>query len=224
MKRVLVLVAVLAMVTSAQGVIITNPGPGGGTIDVQITNVAVGLVSPGGTLLDVWNVTVFAPNPADNIAAMDITFVPGSSLLYQDWFMGFLPSPEIATAAAPFPPGMGPHDSHFNITTAAATPQNWNAIKRISSEDNNMGVNGAEGWGTFLDVASGVAPIIQTCDVANIAVAAGGTALLTHPATGGFSDATGERFTFPGGIVIPEPATIGLLVLGGMAVLARKRR
>ena len=214
MKKVLVLVAVLAMGASAQAVLV--PGNMGGVIDVQVTYLGP-LVSPGGTALDIYNVTLFAPAPADAVSAVDVTIIPLSSQLYQDWFMGFVQSPEVITMAGP----IGLHDTHFNITAPpGATPQNWIAGVRPASENNDLSVNGAEGWGTFLDVASGVTPILQSCDLANVAVAAGGSALLT----GTCSDNAGEVFNFAPGIPIPEPATIGLLVLGGMGLLARKRR
>ena len=215
MKKVLVLVAVLAMATSAQAVLVA--GNAGGTIDVQVTYLGP-MVSPGGGVpLDIYNVTLFAPNPADSVSAVDLTIIPLTSQLFQDWFMGFVQSPEVIPMAGV----IGPHDTHFNITTApGATPQNWIAVIRPAMEDNDLSVNGSEGWGTFLDVASGVTPIMQSCDLANVAVLAGGQALLV----GGCSDTAGEIFSFAPGIVIPEPATIGLLVLGGMGLLARKRR
>ena len=220
MKKVLVLIAVLAMATSAQAVLVV--GNAGGVIDVQITPLGT-MLTPGGSMVDMYNVTLVAPNPADSVSAVDVDIIPGSSLLYQDWFMGFVQSPECITMAGP----AAAYDSHFNVTAAGPTPQNWIAGVRLASENNDLSIvppSGPEGFGITLDVASGVTPILQACDLANVVVLAGGSAVLT----GTCSDGVGEVFTFgplhAGGIVIPEPATIGLLILGGMGLLARKRR
>ena len=217
MKKVLVLIAVLAMATSAQAVLVV--GNAGGVIDVQITPLGT-MMTPGGSTVDMYNVTLAAVNPADSVSAVDVDIIPGSSLLYQDWYLGFLPTPECLHAGG----ASAPYDSHFNITAAGATPQNWIAGVRAAAENNDLSVSLSEGLGTTLDVASGVTPILQGCDLANVVVLAGGSAILT----GTCSDAGGEVFTFgplsTGGIAIPEPATIGLLILGGMSLLARKRR
>ena len=42
---------------------------------------------------------------------------------------------------------------------------------------------------------------------------------------GGVSNATGSRFNLNGVVIgIPEPATMGLLALGGVSALFRRRR
>ena len=239
MNKFMTVVAVLAIAAIAQAGTITVAGDKGGSLDVQITYLGP-VVSPLGTTVDEYNVTLYASAAGDSVSAIDLTFTPGTSNMYQESRAGNL-TPEVALyVSAGFPAVFspvwtGPCDTHFNITTAqldgnsnplpSLTPQQWIALVRPANENNDGSVGGPnvngnwEGWGTSLDCASGVTPVLQTSDLANITVAVGGNALLN----GAAAAVDGEKFTF-NNIIIPEPATLGLLAMGGVGVLLRKRR
>jgi hypothetical protein len=213
-------VAVLAIAAIASGVTIT--GDKGGSLDVQITY--LGAMATGGAAgnVDVYNVTLYAAAAGDYLTAVDLDIINGTSNLFQQaFFGGGMPSPDVSifgNVAAAF-------DTHFNIAAAGqGTTQSWLAAVTASNENNDLSLGGGQGWGTSLNVVSGVTPAIASCDLANVAVAVGGNAVLTGDASAG----DGEKFTFGpksvSGITIPEPATIGLLALGGVGVLLRKRR
>jgi hypothetical protein len=242
MKKGLIFLAVLVMATSAQAVVIIGDDPNlPGDIDVQIVYLGVfpsnmgpmdvydvHLVDIGTTNDSVSAVDVdIVPNPADNLIGMSQVYLFGGGLMTPD--MG---NPVGVPGAALLAPADFVVDTHFNLWAAGCAnfPQ-WNAIKTPASENNNFAGGGTAGggmagFGTTLSVISAVAPVATDLNLAQVAVPVGMTALLT----GTCSDGIGEIFTFGlpkgdgVGIVIPEPATLGLVAMGAVAVLSRRRR
>ena len=240
MRKALVIVAVLAIAASAQAVTIYGDDtPVPGEIDVVIVHLGVFPSNMGP--MDVYDVhLVDTLTPNDSISAVDVDIIPnpadnpiGMSQVYL--FMGGLWTPDMgnpmgAPGASMLAPADFIVDTHFNIWSGTNSPM-WNAINTPAAENNDFtggptAGGGAAGFGTTLSVISAVSPIATDLNLAQVAVPVGLTGLLT----GSASDASGEIFVFglpkggPVGIVIPEPATMGLLAIGAVGLLLRRRR
>ena len=98
-----------------------------------------------------------------------------------------------------------------------------------ANEDNPMDIGQNaftlwEGIGTQLSVVAwlNTGVPVQVLDLAWVALPAGSTAVLGGL---GLADSKGEEFSIAGTTIpIPEPVSLSLLALGGLAVLRRKRR
>jgi hypothetical protein len=206
----------------------------GGDIDVQIVYLGPA-VSPVLGPLDVYDVhLVDVGTPNDSISAVDVDIIPDPAtnplgLAQGHAFGGAIATPDMQFASMLV---MAlPYDTHFNLWNAGAAnfPQ-WSAAFVPANENIlPVGPNPAgelEGWGTTLNAISALTPIATDLNLVQVGVPAGTRALLTGTAADG--SVQGEVFTFgikgQTGIIIPEPATVGLLLLGGLGLLSRKRR
>jgi len=216
MKKALTLVVVLAMASAAQAAII---GSQGGDIDAVVSYVGPA-TGAGGVALDVYNVAlVDVGSTVDTLNAVDVVI---AGQLYQvSAFGGAIATPDMQFASM-LGADMGT-DTHFLVWNvgAASYPQ-WQATVTPAAEDNDGSLGptaggGLAGWGTALSVIS---TYINAGDIvlAQVAVPAGAGAALA----GSCSDVTGEVFQLS--VPIPEPATMSLLLLGGLGLVARKRR
>ena len=239
MKRALTLAVLLAVTTLAQaGWVQTGPNTAlvDGRIEVQIIPMGQ-RTSPLGTSLDTYQVNLNALDPNDAISAVEVQFRPapgqqGCGLYQIGWYT---PPPPIPITTYTPDRNMSQYlanelcDSHFLMPDDPNLWAGyWSDGNANPSEDNDLsyGINGSgeyEGLGTFLQVTAFLTPIRNPLPLAHIAVPAGCKAEFA----GEISNATGSFFSFLDPAIpipIPEPATVGLLVLGGLGVLSRKRR
>ena len=221
MKKVLSLFVVLALASSAQAVVIQVVGSNGDLMN--IIAVSTPAVTMAGAPVDVWDVDLVAISPAtvnDEVWAYDGTIFgdpPGSPTLYQVKAFGALPTPTLTNAAFLSALQSG-YDTHFDQLDTDIV------IGRLPTEDQTiplgMFLGHMEGSGTFLDGAwsrSAIAGMQSPLQLAQVVVSAGGGFWLTGAA------ADGVDTTWPLNHLIPEPATMVLLVLGGFGLIRRRR-
>lgn len=239
MRKGLALLVVFAVVASTQAAWVqTSPTTVlvDGRLEVAVVPMgpAAGLCGP----LDTYQINLNALDEADTVIGVDVMFIECETKMYQLGYWHSVPAlrtytPDMFIAAWLSNPNA---DTHFLIN---ADGLSWNGdeiAQGHGAEDNDWtcGNNGAEdeGWGTFL--ASGGLFIseharAQNLEFAWVAVPAGAPMGAVR-LTGGVSNGVGDIFDFGADctdgipIPIPEPATIGLLVMGGLGLIVRKRR
>ena len=249
MKRIVSLLAVLALATTAQAVDIT--GNQGDTVRVHVDFVGTYNYALGGAV-DAYKIRLEALSPVgslDYVGAMDLAI---EGVLHQvgeyNWVYPPPPgswvatyTPDLATAAALDWSSFGaPNedwtaiDTHFLVNAGGGdwvVPPPSTVYEAQEDFDFSLGMNASafykEGNGTYLTVVAALATtaVAQDLDFALVVMPTGTTGVLN----GSLSDGKGEEFDlgaakFSGsGIVIPEPMTLSLLALGGLGLL-RKRR
>ena len=222
MKKVFLLFVVLALAGSAQALVIPVVGTNNDVMNI-IAVMTGTQVTLAGVSVDVWDVDLQAVSPAtnnDEVWAFDGTIVedpPGSPTLYQVKAFGALPTPTLTNAAFLSALQSG-YDTHFDQLDTDIV------IGRLPTEDQTiplgMFLGHMEGSGTFLDGAwsrSAIAGMQSPLQLAQVVVSAGGGFWLTGAA------ADGVDTTWPLNHLIPEPATMVLLVLGGFGLIRRRR-
>jgi len=227
---VLVLFATMLLhVTTAGGAIVVT-GDRGGQILVEIVYLGSNQTNLG--VMDSYEVRLVDDGPAaDAINTVDVNIVPDPSDnplgLYQvAAFGGAVNTPDMQFAS--YLGSAIAWDTHFNLWNPESTGEpGWQCVLQPATEDNDMagGMNaagGKEGFGQSLRVISTYLPI-GTISLAQVVVPAGTSALLTGVAAA----PNGETFAFgppdQGGINIPEPTVLAMLVMGGLLVLGKRK-
>ena len=231
MKKALIVVAVLALAsTAAQAVVID------GKLEVNITEVGTYTYALGGTVtayqvnlkvLDPLEPELIGgePNPKygkDLIWAFDVDITGDLYQLCKDYSSVYGPilyTPTLADLAG-YTAAEVAIDTHLLVSDLL--------IETAPAEDNDRvyGLSSptftAEGLGTTLSGAAALGSgALQDLPFAYVVIPAGGSALLT----GSVADGLGTEYAFGGGgINIPEPAPLAMLVIGGLGLIARKRR
>jgi len=221
MKKLVALVAIVSFATVAQAGLIVN------------VSAATQVTDPfNGALLDSYTVSLTATGVGEKVIAVDVRFNSASQLHQEmSYKPGFLPPHYIPTAmndmaAAGFPAEYIIADTHFLMTTGQVV---WPGAAATEDLDETILPRDSfdvwHSYGTFLEShPMGFAGTIQasTVQLAQIVIPRGspkGTVLLTGVAATNLS----SNPLNIGVIEIPEPATLGLLALGGLAVLRQRR-
>ena len=205
MKKVLAVVAVLALVASAQA-----------GISVRVET--AGTVTTAGGQATQYDVYLDADTSAEAVAAVDIVFSDGA---YQGWYAGKVPTETPTDEDAVTWLWNPAIDSNFypTFTAVVTAADEYMDVVLVAGDANND----MEGHGG-LSVSAGivVAEIVQQLKLARIVVLdsdPNGYALLN----GSVADGQGAK-TYYDDVIIPEPASMLLLAVGGLGVLARRRR
>ena len=117
-------------------------------------------------------------------------------------------------------------DSHFLLNGSGDAWGGWfpwESLVHIIGFNTIELVN--EGSGTIWTNLTSIRDLYQgpQLQLAWIVLPPGKAAHFEHGPAGGFTDATGERFSV-NGLVVPEPGMLTMLAAGGLAVLQRRRR
>lgn len=206
MRIGLALIAVLAMASAASAV---DP------FVVSAYAVDLGVDNSLGYPVQGYDVYVMTSSPGHQISALDLNV---SGVLSQAWLAG----PTKSTFNVAWLAGLGYAfvDTHF-APAAGVEPAGFE-----SDEDNDLSgptVVGTAGWGTFL--VNGIAtlggagnPIGTDVMVAHLAIQPGSVARVYGQVGSELGGVTADvDFT------IPEPVTMTLLAVGGLALLKRRR-
>jgi hypothetical protein len=209
-------------------------GGGGGVLEVHIYDGGSG-VSNAGVALQYYDIYFYAPTVADQVVGVDFSITGpggvdvGPAAPYQVGWKGAIPPLDTYT------PDMGLaaflndtiSDTHFMVSA-------WGG-GGVGTETNDWSVTPADinGEGHGFGRTTTPAGFLQAGDVAQDLYIAHVTVIpptfgvlqFTHGPAGGVSDASGEIFVLNGLPIgpVPEPATLSLLVLGGLAMLRRRR-
>jgi len=241
MKKVFALVAVLALATAAQAAIIQTvelTGNAGGKMFIDVDSLGT-ITTDAGVLVDLYDI-YFRGDGSPNGQLAGIDFAATGQLYQVRWAaLASRITPDEFYANADFL--MYPEqETHFTLNYSG---EDW-VTNKAPKENNDGSLEPVDeivaGWGTYLGAIVGIQPSVQSLPggslkLMHLALATGTTAELasgifpgnTYAYGGKVSDGTGEVFNVDGVVLggeIPEPATIGLLVLGGLGALVRRNR
>ena len=202
MKHIVATLAVLCMVTAAQA-----------AVNVNIVNngaPAAGLTS--------YTVQLVADTPAEATTAFDGRFDGDMNQVWE--LSGVVKTPALDRAVGPMTPVEEASDSHFlfllNQLTVVDTPleDGPGAGTYLAGDDGAGGVKNA---------VFGLKPatVQQTLDLAQIVIS--DNAVNPVYLNGLLSDGAGAK-TILDQVLIPEPASMALLGLGGVVALIKRRR
>ena len=198
MKRIVVTLAVVCLVTAAQAAVTINVVNNGAP--------ATGLTS--------YTVQVVADTLPEASTAFDGNFEGNMNQVKE---LGMIDTPSETRAVGPMTAVEEASDSHFLFLLTELT------IVNTPAEDANT-LAGDDGVlpATTVNAVFGIKPasVLQTLDLAQIVIADGQPAVLLN---GVLSDGSGHKTTLVN-IPIPEPASALLLALGGVVALIRRRR
>jgi hypothetical protein len=202
--------------------------------------------------VQVFDVYLYAPDPADTIVGVDVSIVNGATAygpsctsgIYQAWwepFAGFtFQTPDMGSAWKLDASDLAA-DSHFMLVgddpQVSGEMHDWSEGEATASEQNDQslgsdGSTGSHGYGSMKTPAGFITESARAQDLyfAHVTVQydPGNCAYaeFSNLEGGGVANSTGSVFDLEGVPIgpIPEPATMALMVLGGLAVVARKRR
>jgi hypothetical protein len=211
----------------------------GGVIEVHIYDGGSG-VSNAGVPLQYYDIYFYAPNPADTVVGVDFAITgpggadAGPTAPYQVGYWHAVPALRTLTpdmAIAQFLVDQV-SDSHFMLdlglndwSDGNAVPNEMNDFSVIAADGNGEG----HGFGSLWTPAGFISAHAQAQDlyIAHVTVVppVTGVLMFAHGPAGGVSNAAGSLFPLAGLPIgpVPEPATLSLLVLGGLALIRRRR-
>ena len=189
-------------------------------VKVQVT--PNGSYAVAGGIVDAWKVTLAADTAAEKVTAFDLAFT-GSMYQFGQYYPPSIANttPLLGMAGLPTP---AEKDSHFLLAAGGLT-----AMITAPHENNDWRYGQpvpfeGQGLGTVLGGISGISLASQSQNLAfaNIAILRGSPVVLLN---GSVADIQGKTAYYQGvPIGIPEPATMGLLALGALGMLRRRRK
>jgi hypothetical protein len=223
MRTIVTVLALLAMVTVSQAAV---------TLDIQNMGAPTSSFAAGLEDYSCWLLTLNADD-ASEISSLDFDKNIGkgfSGPLHQVWQVtddGFgtitkTPTPNRTDADVSVPYGM---DSHMLIALTTLDPIVVNPITEDSSGTGSpvtLPSTLEAGMGTFLSGTVALPSNTATSVPLAWLVIPNGQSVDYSFSVGGAQ--AGQSQQFAGSIVVPEPATMGLLAIGGIAALIRRRR
>jgi hypothetical protein len=152
---------------------------------------------------DVVTVHLVADTPAETVVAFDGGFYGSMNQIWK--FGNTAPTPDLEVFPGDTAPD--PCDSHFLLLDSEEL------IVTAPAED-------GPGTGSFLTATMGLGIVEQDLSIAQIVIPVGQSVQLTTTVANGAGDETGINVPIN---ALPEPATLGLLAMGGLAVIRRRR-